>query len=333
MGTLYTVTVDTEEEWDWHAGWPTQDLAVSNIQQLPRFQDLCDRHGAATTYFTNHAVLNSPDALPVLLEMAQRDRVEIGMHIHPWNTPPLVHTGPVTVRETYLHNLPGDVIRAKLQSVYDLFAAAGLRPTSFRGGRYSSGPVIQAFLREKRFLADSSAVPYTVFDDAGAPDYRERGPWPVRLPPRRAGELSLWELPLTRGFTRGPAPLWRRFYQTVQTTRLSRLRLIGIVERLHLVRRLWLNFEQHPPEEILQFLHALRRRPLPFVCFTLHSSSLAPGLSPYTPTAADVERLFQAVDSVLGTVAQWPEFEPVTMTAAAQRLESEYHARTRHQSA
>ena len=49
--TLYTLTVDTEEEWDWDAAFPTSQLSLRNIDQLPRLQEVCSRHGAAVTYF------------------------------------------------------------------------------------------------------------------------------------------------------------------------------------------------------------------------------------------------------------------------------------------
>ena len=39
------MTVDTEEEWHWDTGWPTRNLAVTNIRNLPKFQKLCSRHG------------------------------------------------------------------------------------------------------------------------------------------------------------------------------------------------------------------------------------------------------------------------------------------------
>src|SRR5262249_50331345 len=136
---LFTVTIDTEEEWDWEAGWPTSNLSVTNIRHLPRFQELCDSFGVATTYFTNQAVFDDKQAREVLLGLARHERVEIGMHIHPWNTPPLQGNSPVVARQTFLRNLPSDVILAKLESVYTCFTAHGLRPASFRGGRYSSG--------------------------------------------------------------------------------------------------------------------------------------------------------------------------------------------------
>jgi hypothetical protein len=328
--TLYSITIDTEEEWDWGRGWPVADLSVTNVLRLPRFQDLCARYGAATTYFTNLAVLEDDPAREVLLDLAGRERVEIGLHIHPWNTPPLDPAEPVTARQTFLHNLAPDVIAAKLGSVYTAFAKHGLRPTSFRGGRYSSGGAVHEFLRARGFLADASVVPYTTWDDDGAPDYRDRDLSPRRLPSRSPGEAPLWEVPLTLAFSRRPYALWHRCYELVQRTWLRRLRLIGLAERLGVVRQVWLNFEDSLGGNVLAFLEKLRRRALPCICFTVHSSSLVAGPGPYTRTEADEGRMLSRVEEVLKTLSAWPEFRPATVTEVARQLEDDYHARSRN---
>jgi hypothetical protein len=328
MSTFFTMTIDTEEEWDWGAGWPTRDLSLSNIQVLPRFQALCTRYGVATTYFTNQAVFDDPDALRVLLGMAKSPRVEIGMHIHPWNTPPLDSSVPVTPRTTFLHNLPREAILAKLSSVYSRFSQNGLRPTSFRGGRYSSGGTIHEFLRDHGFLADASVVPYSTWDDDGAPDYRQRDILPVRLPPRHEGDAPFWEVPLTLGFTHRPFALWEKCYDFIRNSWLSQLRLIGIAERIGLVRKVWLNFEDPMGSRMLPFLHLLREVQPPCICFTIHSSSLVAGKGIYTRSQAEEERLYAQMEEVFRTLSNWPEFRPATVTEVARHLEERHHAST-----
>jgi len=81
---------------------------------------------------------------------------------------------------------------------------------------------------------------------------------------------------------------------------------------------------------MLPFLHKLRKRGLPCVCFTLHSSSLLAGGNPYTVTPADEERLLPRMEEVFRTLAGWPDFQPATVTAIARELEARHHACTRH---
>src|SRR5688572_14426867 len=104
--TQYTVTIDTEEEWDWDGGWPVERLAVTSARALPKFQALCAKFGVRPTYFTNLAILQNDKSRATLQEVAKNDGVEIGMHIHPWNTPPLAGNITVTPRATFLRNLP-----------------------------------------------------------------------------------------------------------------------------------------------------------------------------------------------------------------------------------
>lgn len=330
MKTLFTVTVDTEEEWNWGAEWPTSNLAVTNIRNLPRFQRLCSGYNVAPTYFVNQAVLDDDAARETVFGLSEQGRLEIGMHIHPWNTPPVVNGGPVAVRETYLHNLPEDLIDAKLESVYQRFEKYGLKPTSFRGGRYSSGGRIHEFLKRRGFVADSSVVPFTSWEDDGSPDYRERDLFPRRCVNGSKDGPALWEIPLTRGFTRQPFDFWARWHRLIESTWLSRLRLIGIANRLGVIRRSWLNFEDTPAAEMLEFLDRLRPMGLPCICLTVHSSSLMAGTSVYTRTAADEERLFAAVDEVLGSLARWPEYQSATMSEVARRLEEQHNACARN---
>ncbi|HTK78388.1 MAG TPA: hypothetical protein VL371_24215 [Gemmataceae bacterium] len=322
--TLFTVTVDTEEEWDWGAGYPTENLSLRNIAELPRLHEACSRHGAAVTYFANYAVLSNPAARRTLLDLHRQPGVEIGMHIHPWNTPPLTRRGQVPPRETFLHNLPPDQVRAKLEAVYGLFEQHGLRPTSFRGGRFSTSEVVQDFLRDKGFVADASVLPFSTWEDDGAPDYRDRRPEPTRRPPRRPGEPGFWELPSTMGYSRRPFGLWHRLFEAVANTPLRHLRLIGLAERLGLVRKAWLSFESPLGRPMLPFLRLLRKQRLPCVDFMLHSSSLLPGGSGFTRTSADRDRLFASIDEVLGTVRTWSDFQPATVTEVANHLEKQH---------
>jgi hypothetical protein len=327
--TPFVVTVDTEEEWDWASGYPTGPTRTENISRLPEFQAACERSGAAVTYFVNHAVLADPSSHRVILDLAARPRVEIGMHIHPWNTPPLQPVERVPVRDSFLHNLPADLARAKLDTVYATFAECGLRPVSFRGGRYSSSPAIQQWLRDRGFVADSSVLPYSHWVDDGAPDYRARDPRPVRLP----GDPPLWEIPLSLGFTRRPFGFWRRALATAGSPLLRPLRLVGLLSRFGVVERAWLNFENPLGEAMLSLARALRRMRLPYLCFTLHSSSLLPGGSPYAPDPAVVERLFSTLTRTLEQLAADKGLAPATVAEIAQHLETHRDAHHRYQSA
>ncbi|PAY16597.1 hypothetical protein CKO51_25820 [Rhodopirellula sp. SM50] len=326
--TQYTITVDTEEEWDWSSGYPTESRSVSNIQALPQFQEACDKYDAKVTYFVNHTVLADHNAAGVIKKLASHPNVEIGFHIHPWNTPPLADSNEVSVRESYLHNLPQAVAITKLNTVLEIFAEHGLSPTSFRGGRYSTCDWIQDHLYAHGCIADASILPFTTWPDDGAPDFRSRD-----LTPRRReiapGKPGLWEIPLTLAFTKQPWAFWQKFYEWGARPPLRHLRCVGIAERL-LLQRVWLNLEHPMGESMPKLLSVLRPMQLPCINFTMHSSSLVAGLNSYTKSEVDLGRLYQRLETVLSLLSTWSEFTPATVTAVAEKLEMQYHANSRN---
>lgn len=322
-----TFTIDTEEEWDWATGWPREGYGVRNIAALPGFREQCRSYGIAFTCFTNHAVLADAEARRLVGELAREPQVEIGLHVHPWNTPPLAEK--VDARNSFLHNLPFDLARAKLDETLRLGREIGLAPTSYRGGRYSTSPEIRRHLAERGFLVDSSAVPYTTWHDDGAPDYGDRDPWPCR---ETFGDRPLWTLPLSRGFTRPSFRFWSGVYDGIARSWLGRLRVIGILEKLHIVRKVWLNFEQHDVDDMMALVPVLEKMGVPYLCFTMHSSTLLPGGSPYASSDADVRRFTKNVTTTLARLRDRGA-KPVTMTEVARHLEADADARARYQSA
>ncbi|WP_436714995.1 hypothetical protein U8335_19800 [Roseiconus lacunae] len=325
----YTVTVDTEEEWDWSSSFRTSYESVENIKALPDFQSACDRLGVKATYFVNHSVLKNHEASARIRELNQHPNVEIGFHIHPWNTPPYSASEEVVpTRESFLHNVPREIAIQKLDTVLEAFADNDIQPTSFRGGRYSTSTWIQDHLFQHGCIADASVLPFTTWADEGAPDFRDRD-----LTPRRRsmgdGAHGLWEIPLTLAFTRKPWRFWHQFYQAGERTPLKQLRCIGIAERT-LVKKVWLNLEHPLGTSIEALLPILRRSEVSTINFTLHSSSLAPGLNPYTRTASDLKRLYARLESAVAMLNGWHETSPATVTEVARHLEAQYHENSRN---
>ena len=323
----YSITIDTEEEWDWDAGWPVRDHSLNNISVTPEFQKLIRKHGARSTWFTNWSVLENAKTRDIMLRVAEDESVELGMHIHPWLTPPLKMDGKAGgSRESYLENLDKQSIHAKLDAVWDTFDSNGLSPVSFRGGRYSSGADVQKFLRQKGFIADASVVPYTDWEDDGSPDYSHRRIFPERTPPVEPNEKALWEVPVTLGYTRPNFTRWSKVLRTFSKSPLRHLRCVGIFERTGVVKRVWLNFEDTNAQDMLQLIDVLVKLEVPCICFTVHSSSLYVGGNPYSKTAEDVKRIWDTANTVLENVARRPDFEPAKIAEIAQTLEAQHES-------
>jgi hypothetical protein len=322
-GNLYTITVDTEEQWDWSSGFTTDTQGVSNIQGLPRFQKTCEALGAKVTYFVNYAVLANKESRDVIAQLSQNPMAEIGLHYHPWNTPPLSPERFVPSRDSYLANLDWTVARAKLESVLEGFERLGIKPTSFRGGRYSTSEQIQQYLYSKGILADYSFMPYCRWSDDGAPDYSRRGYRAIRkaFSQQRDG---FWELPLTRGFTRFDWDFMGRLFLRIESSPWNKLRLIGILERLRVCERVWLNFEEMRGGANIKLLPALVRKRMPYINFTLHSSSLVAGCNSYVPDGQALEELYRNLENFLQPFGSSGVYRAATVTELVGALESHY---------
>jgi len=320
---LVLVTVDTEEEWNWDGPLPESPPSVANVLRLPSFHELCSRYGMRPTYFTNLAVIENDASRRVVERLASLDDAEIGMHVHPWHTPPITRFDRSSSRYSFLHNYPAEIVLDKLGTVHSALEGCGIRPTSFRGGRYSTGATIHAFLQDRGFVADCSIVPYTHWRDDGAPDFRSRDIFPKRVAPRE-GLGPLWEIPLSLGFSRRPFRLWSRCFDLVERSALRRLRLIGVAERTRLVRRIWLNLELPDAADWTAFLRLLQGIGVPCICFTVHSSSLVAGPGPYTKTGDDEIRIRKKIEATFRTIRTLPGFVPATATELARHLERAY---------
>lgn len=324
----FTVTVDTEEQWNWSAGYTTDSSNVENIDGLPRFQQECENLGAKVTYYVNYSVLANSHARGIIRDLNHNPNAEIGLHYHPWNTPPLSSKRIVEVRETFMGNLPWEVTRSKLDSILDLFYKAGLQPNSFRGGRYSTSQRIQEYLYNLGFTSDFSFLPYCRWADDGAPDYSDRGYLPIRK--TFSGKTGFWELPLTRGFTRGDWDRMARWYQGLEANPWSKLRLIGMMERLGICERIWLNFEEGLGSKNLKLIPVLNRRRLVAINFTIHSSSLVPGASCYVPDKNALESLYCNLRLTLKQLQNDAVYQSATVSELVNQLERQFHANTRN---
>ncbi len=297
--TLF-VSIDTEED-DWFAS--DRPVTVENIRRLPRFVRFLDSLGARPTFLVTHQVASVERSAQVIREVAGADGVEIGAHLHPWNTPPIGSTFDSS--RTMLANLSFERQLAKLVTLTDtLGELLGNRPISFRAGRYGLNADTVRALLECGYAVDASVTPFTDWrpvDDGpnldGAPlaCYRIDGTRDVRQP----SASGLVEVPLSIGFNRRPFAFWKKIHDKLATPGLKPLRLLGIAGRSGLLKRLLLSPEFATASEMLALSRQLLAEGTRHLQLWLHSPSLTPGLTPYTSNAGDVDRLYGAIESYL----------------------------------
>jgi len=321
---LLIVSLDTEED-NWHRS--RTDVTVENIGELRKHARFLERLGVRPTYFTTYHVAKNPGAAEVMREVGDRARAEIGAHLHPWNTPPL--TEEFVPRNSMTKNLPADLQLAKIQTLTAALEEAFCRkPTAFRAGRYGIGPDTIAALVACGYRVDSSVNPFASLEEVddgptfvGAPFERYLlAPHRDVREPAPHGEGIIVEMPLSNGFNRGPFSVWDRVRRTLEAPPWRWLRLPGIASRLGLARRVSLSPEYQSVDDMLTLSARLLDHGVRQLHISWHTPSLKPGLSPFTRTAADVERLHASIEAYVEGLARLTSFRPATVGEAAALL-------------
>ena len=291
---------DTEED-DWGA-YTCRTPAVTNAAMLPRFQQLCERYGALPTYLVNWPIVSSDSARDIVSSLAAGGNAEVGTHIHPWNTPPVLEQpGP---RESMLCNLPDDLIASKLANLHRAIEARfRLSPRAFRAGRWGFSRAVAEVLETLHYRVDSSVSPHVDWSPDHGPDYRNAPTTPygfrasAPLQPDPAG--SLLEVPATIGYLGGNPRSGRRLREWAFRPLPRRLRMVGVLDRLRLASLRWLSPEVATAREMIRLSTVLAAAGATHLNFTFHSTTLVPGLTPFVRTAKDAADFVARIETFL----------------------------------
>jgi peptidoglycan/xylan/chitin deacetylase (PgdA/CDA1 family) len=315
------VTVDTEED-NW---FPARDgIRTTNIAGLTRLQEVLDRYGLRATLLTTWQVAGSPSAMDTLLMLRDRHRAEIGAHLHPWNTPPITEDfGPGAFGWKHL---PPDLQARKLETLTDtLTAATGSRPTSFRAGRWSLGPVGAAALLRSGYRTDSSVLPYLYwFDVPDSPNYYRAPPTPWWVDGTGSVEApaleGLVEIPPTVGFSRWPWRPWATVDRMLQMGPARMFHAVGILARTRAIEKLALSPEINSSGHMLALARVALAHDIRILNVFLHSGAFTSGCTPYVNSAAQLDRFVRQLDQFFEGLSRLTEFEGVTLGEAGERV-------------
>lgn len=318
---LVVVSIDTEED-DWTPS--REDIRVTNIRALPRLHRIFEEFGVRPTYFTSYQVARVAWAGEILRSLGADGTTEIAAHLHPWNTPPLRE--PFLPPNTMMKNLPEELQVEKLTVLTDALASAiGVRPRSFRAGRYGIGRTGAALLARCGYAVDSSVTPFLDWRRYdGGPDFRE-APIGVYYPslsdiavPASAGPIV--ELPLSIGYTRRPFARWSRWHERLMASRVGTLSLGSLAYRTRFVRKVQLSFETDTVSDMLILTRHLVLGGARFIHLTWHSPTMVAGLSPFATRPTDRDRFRANIDEYFDRLSSLLAFSFATVAEAAERL-------------
>jgi hypothetical protein len=278
-------------------GWAAEPSTnTRNAAFLPRFQELCEVFGLKPSYLVNYPMAVSGEFVEFGRDVLSRRAGEIGMHLHAWNTPPIV---PITNNDarhhTYLIDYSLPVMREKINRMTAVLGDTFGEPIlSHRAGRWALDDRYVRLLEEQEYRVDCSVTPHISWQHRrGAPggpggtdytDYPEAPYFMDTRDPARPGRSKLLELPVTI------------FPEGQRRARLSRL-----VPRRVLASRLgnllnppalWLRPNGCNREAMISISRRVLDEGRPYAQFMIHSSELMPGGSPTFRGTDDIQKLY-----------------------------------------
>jgi hypothetical protein len=230
------------------------------------------------------------------------------MHCHPWNTPPFEEA--LSRSNSMLCNLPKQLIQRKLESLHvKIVEAVGIVPKSFRAGRWAFSSDVAANIHALGYKVDSSVCPGVSWNSDAGPDYTNAPLWPYPFWPddvqRPSADGPLMEIQPSIGFWQAGWERRSRVRQYILNQPVAKgLRLLGVLDRLHLLNFRWLSPELSSAADMIRLGQRLMENRAPVLNMTFHSNSLVPGFSPFVRTERDREAFLQKIEVFLDFVTQ-----------------------------
>jgi len=283
------VTVDTEEIFDWSAN-DFASHSIADPKDIARFQTLCENHNIKPLYFITWPLMQDDGTTRYFRQLQDSGRASLGLHLHQWVTPP--QSTENTPRTSYQANLPADLHREKLRTLIEAFRQTfGTDPIAHRAGRYGVSPAVQADLLAQGVWLDSS--PSAGFDQGGdgGPDFTGHSAKAWWRKVDATGKAMLC-LPVSGGrMLRGtslllPGPKGMPDANGPQPSLLKRM-----------TAPVRLSPEGYELADLQALTNALMREKVSIMTFSLHSTSLTEGATPYSETAEMIDALLARSDA------------------------------------
>lgn len=303
------VTVDTEEQFDW-ARFDPKAFTLADTQDIDAFQTLCEAENVIPLYFLSYPLIADEKTVTYYRNKYRAGRAACGLHLHPWVTPP--HVDLEGEHYSYQMNYPEETHREKLKVLADRFKSAfGVRANAHRAGRYGIAPENYALLAQAGIRHDFSPSPSFDFSPSDGPDFSgtsnkgfqaETSNGPVIVTPV-SGARALRHTKIFRSQELSPpgfAPTIKRgpFTEPVRIT---------------------------PEATDLPTLQTLTKKLISdgvtVLTFTIHSTSLTVGATPYSTDPQSVSRMLKITRDYFQWFRQSAGGEIISLTELTELYE------------
>jgi hypothetical protein len=281
------LSIDVKEEGVFRGMYAKTRPTVRNVAELVRLLPLLGEFDLPASLLCTHSVFADAAACRTLADMCARRRVEIGAHLHHWNTPPAGTAGGEGYESP--GQVPDKLLAARLASLFAAGRAFLGKPlTSFRMGKWDLHRRHWPLLADAGVLVDASVRPLHYAPQG--PDHFDApaDPYVVDVQGHAILEAPLSCIPL--------CACVRRLSPSCGAGGSVRRRLAASVRKWGVLALL-------PVYHPLRMMQAVTTRYLAqggrVLSLTWHSSEMMPGAAPHMPDAAAVERFLGKIRAYL----------------------------------
>jgi hypothetical protein len=302
------VTIDVEEEGLFRGKYDFKDVPVTNVPELRKLDHIFGEWGIRPTLLVTYPVIRHAPHQDLLLRFRERWSAEIGAHLHHWNTPPFE---PLPFPDPVPSELmPERLLEAKLENLLAAFEPIGVKPVSFRMGRFNMGPKMFSVLERSGIQIDTSIAPTQ--RSYGGPNHRY-APTDPYFPdpgdPCGPGSSRILEVPIT---ILSLMPRLGLFLDRLRKRKPSSDKWVSWIP-LHLsslpAQPMWMGLRRLQAAVLLH-----RKRGGQVLTIFFHSSELMPGGCPEHPTERHVERFLDKLRRFFSWLYDEVSPEPLTLS-------------------
>ncbi|CAR46226.1 TPA: polysaccharide deacetylase family protein [Proteus mirabilis] len=291
----FIITLDTEGDNLWEN---EHNITTQNTHFLPRFQQLCERFQFKPVWLTNYEMAIDEAYIEFAQDVIARNTGEIGMHLHAWNSPPIVALTDNDLHyQPYLIEYPKSQMRDKIAFMTDLLEnKLQTKMLSHRAGRWAFNETYAQLLIEFGYQVDCSVTPkvdwrFTKGDPAqsGGTDYSNFPSHAYFMDVNdisKAGNSTLLEVPMSIQYKHSPfMNKIKRGYDRLRGKRRS-----PSVN--------WLRPKGGNAQQMIEVAQKSLAQGHSHIEFMLHSSEFMPGGSPTFRTEQDIDGLYNDLETL-----------------------------------
>ena len=287
------VGIDTEGDNQWDAA-ARANQQFSNIYALPRLHALFARHGVRPTYVITYPVARDPQSAEVLRGLLAGGDCEIGAHHHAWETPPC--SDDDIRKHPYACTLPRHQFETQLASLTEgISDAVGVRPVSYRSGRFGFSADHVTALERCGYMVESSVAPLFCETHKGGPEFVEAPLTPYFLAydsATRPGTSGVLEVPVSCALDRRlPRRLQYAYARAPRPYFTKR-----VLRALRVVKLQWLRPSYSSLADMITLARTLARADEPVLNLLFHSSEAIVGGSPYNRTSGELDAFCERLE-------------------------------------